>query len=502
MYITEIESWLSERYETTFVFHTDCFVIQALCTDELCSDQSDRQRAISILYRDEIPTNGLPENGNYIVIGTDVANDVSHSNCITIKRSVEKDRLCKELNRYIAEKAETAYKLACLNQHVLSDDFVEHLMDYLFELFQNSLMYIDYSHHFISYRQRESLGADSWDNAVKDGYYDPRMIDANFQRHIDMVLKSHSPYRAKLFEYDSYIWTIKNDTALYGFLIMMTTKWPLMRDDLHIINTAVDLMALKLRSNNDVSGKGDYSEILNDLLSENIKTEYELTYRMLTRSWKKSNDYQVLVIDLHGMGEKYAQYIRSAMRAVLQRSKHIPLGECEVILLEESSDKNKEFAMIIEYLTQYKLISGLSDTFSSLFTIKFYYEQAKKAILFGKQFGSESEVVFQYADYRFYDFLNECANSLDCDKYYHPITADLEFYDVEHKTEFFATLLTYLECGRSIHKTSEKMYLHKNTVNYRIQRIKELFNINYEDGQVVLFIYLSLKLYSMNRIKN
>jgi hypothetical protein len=245
--MTEIGSWLSEKYEATFVFYTNCFVIQALCADELCSDQSDRQRAIYIMDRDEIPANGLPEHGNYIVIGTDVTNDIPDSNCITIKRSVEKYKLCKELNRHIAEKAETDYKLACLNQHILSDDFVEHLMDYLFEQFQNPVAYIDYSHHVISYRKHESLGADLWDNVLKDGYYDPRMIDPNFQHYIDIVVKSHSPYRAKRPEYDYYIWTIKNDAALHGFLIMMTTNRALMRDDLHIINTAADLMALKLR---------------------------------------------------------------------------------------------------------------------------------------------------------------------------------------------------------------------------------------------------------------
>ena len=77
--------------------------------------------------------------------------------------------------------------------------------------------------------------------------------------------------------------------------------------------------------------------------------------------------------------------------------------------------------------------------------------------------------------------------------------ADLELYDVHHKTDFSQTLLTYLECGRSINRTAKKMYLHKNTVNYRIQRIKDLFDIDYDDGETLLYIYLSLKLYDVNK---
>ena len=501
MNITEIEAWLNKRYDTSFAFHAEYFVIQVICDDKISPEQRDRQRTIYIMYCEEFPANGLPENGNYIIIGTGITNSISHSNCITINERIDKNILYNELNIFIAEKSKTYYRLARINQYLLSDQFIELLMDYFFEQFQNPITYVDYSHHVLSYRQHEPLGSDLWGNTLKYGHYDPHMIDSNFQRYVDIVVKSHSPFHTTLYKFDYYVWTIKNDAALYGFFVMLTTIQPMSPDDLHIISTAADLVALKLGNINGVSGKGDYSEILNDLLSDTIKTEHELTYRMLTRNWKKSDNYQIFLIDLHGEGEKYIQYIKKGIEAISHKAKHFTFEDFELILLEEPLFKNNDLSNIIDYITQNRLISGLSDTFNSLFDIKFYYEQAKKAIILGSQFESEGEVMFKYSDYRFYDFLNDCANTLDCKKYYHPITTDLELYDIEHKTEFFKTLLIYLECGRSIHKTSKKMYLHKNTVNYRIQRIKELFNIDYDDGQAVLFIYLSLKLYSINRIK-
>ncbi len=502
MNITEIESWLKEKYDITFVYHAECFVMQAVCAENIFEDLSDLQRVIFIMYFEEISVKGLREDGNYIIIGTGITKYISRSNCFTIKERIDKQILCKELNSCIAEKARTNYQLARLNQYLLSDNFMARLMDYFFEQFQNPIVYVDYSHHVVSYRQQESLGIDAWDNAVKYGHHDPQLIDDSFQFYIDEVLRNQSPYQTKLQEFDYYVWTIKNDSALYGFFVMVATKRPMTTDDLHIVNTAADLSALKLGNNNDVSGKGNYSEILKDLLTDLIKTEHELTFRMLTRTWKRSDCYQIFLIDLHGKGEKYIQYVKKGIEAISNKIKLVSFEEFEVILLEDFSFKNNDLTKIIEYITKSKLISGLSDTFSSLIDIKVYYEQAKKAIIFGGQFGGEKEFVFKYSDYRFYDFLNECANSLECNKYYHPVTADLELYDVEHKTEFFETLLIYLECRRSIQKTCKKMYLHKNTVNYRIQRIKELFNIDYEDGQEVLFIYLSLKLYSINRIKS
>lgn len=498
MNITEIGLWLKNRYDAKIISYTECFIIQAICKENLFFDLSDRQSAVFLMYSEEIPANGLPENGNYIIIGSGITNDRHHSNCITINQPINKQILCSELNSCIAKKAKTNHQLARLNQYLLSDNFMERLMDYFFELFQNPIVYVDYSHHVVSSRQQESLGIEEWDNAVKYGRHDPQMIDDSFQFYVDEVLRNHSPYQTKLSEFDYYVWTIKNDTALYGFFVMVATKRPMPPEDLHIINTAADLAALKLGNNNDVSGKGDYSEILKDLLSDTIKTEHELAFRMLTRTWKRSDCYQLFLIDLHGKGEKYIQYVKNGIEAVSHKIKLITFEEFEVILLEDFSSNN-DLTKIMDYITRSRLMSGLSDAFKSLIDIRPYYEQAKKAIIFGGQYGGEKEFIFKYSDYRFYDFLNECANLLDCKKYYHPVTADLELYDVEHKTEFFETLLTYLECGRSIQKTCKKMYLHKNTVNYRIQRIKELFNIDYDNGQEVLFIYLSLKLYSINR---
>ena len=505
MNIREISSWLNDRYSVLFEFCCNCFIIQAVCSGDIPKDQSDEQNVIYVLYHSEIPASGLPEKGNYIIIGSDVTNKFPRSNCIMIRESVDKKDLCKDLNRYITETAQMHCRLANLNQFFLSDQFMEPLMDYFFELFQNPVSYADYSHHVLSYRMPAGLKTDlwdSWDNTIKYGRYDPQDIDENFQYYVDIVVNSPSPFQTKMYGFDYYIWTIKNDESLFGFFVMTAMEHPMSQDDLQIITTAANLVALKLGSGNDASGKGNYSEILYDLLSDTIKTEHELNFRMLTRTWTKSDHYQVLLIDLHDKNEKYNHYVKDRLQVVSAKLKHITLDEFELILFEESSVKNSNQPKINDFILQNKLIAGLSDAFPSLFDIKLYYDQAKKAILFGSQYGSEKDGIFRYSDYRFYDFLNDCANSLECNKYYHPVTLDLVLYDDKHKTDFFKTLLVYLECGKSIQKTCKAMYLHKNTVNYRIQRIKELFHIDYDNGEAVLFIYLSLKLYSIAKMKS
>lgn len=47
-------------------------------------------------------------------------------------------------------------------------------------------------------------------------------------------------------------------------------------------------------------------------------------------------------------------------------------------------------------------------------------------------------------------------------------------YDEEHGSDYVQTLENYLRCGGSIQKVAEMMYIHRNTISYRMNHIREL----------------------------
>ena len=58
--------------------------------------------------------------------------------------------------------------------------------------------------------------------------------------------------------------------------------------------------------------------------------------------------------------------------------------------------------------------------------------------------------------------------------------APLIEYDREHGGEYLATLESYLRCGGSIKAMSEEMYVHRNTILYRMANIKKLLGSSLE----------------------
>lgn len=76
--------------------------------------------------------------------------------------------------------------------------------------------------------------------------------------------------------------------------------------------------------------------------------------------------------------------------------------------------------------------------------------------------------------------------------YQNPILDLIKNYDAEHVTEYFPTLRSYLLNNMNYKKIAENLHVHKNTVNYRLQRIHELFDIDLTDCRIITDLYLSL----------
>ncbi len=64
--------------------------------------------------------------------------------------------------------------------------------------------------------------------------------------------------------------------------------------------------------------------------------------------------------------------------------------------------------------------------------------------------------------------------------------------DQEYGSELLATLEAYCDSGASIKGTAERLGIHRNTVLYRVRRIRELTMTNLEDGSSRLLLQVGL----------
>ncbi|WP_095175908.1 MULTISPECIES: helix-turn-helix domain-containing protein [Blautia] len=52
----------------------------------------------------------------------------------------------------------------------------------------------------------------------------------------------------------------------------------------------------------------------------------------------------------------------------------------------------------------------------------------------------------------------------------------------------------YLKCACSRSATANRLYVHRNTVAYQLNKIQEILDIDLDDGEACLQLYLSYKI--------
>ena len=134
-------------------------------------------------------------------------------------------------------------------------------------------------------------------------------------------------------------------------------------------------------------------------------------------------------------------------------------------------------------------LCGVSLPLSSVESIPNALSQAKLAIKIGvKTPGAVNKCV----DYAYGYLIDRLAEDIDATTgLLHPALAALRKYDAKHRTSLYVTLYEYLRLERNVVATSKHLFIHRNSMIYRLQRIEKLLDLNLDDINVRMYLVLS-----------
>lgn len=135
-------------------------------------------------------------------------------------------------------------------------------------------------------------------------------------------------------------------------------------------------------------------------------------------------------------------------------------------------------------LSYYKV--GISMPFQSLQNLHLRYEEA----VFAMKADQATGIRF-CKDYALNYMIHSIRKTPLAIDMIHPALAILHEADIRKNSQLYETLWIYLNNDRSILKTAEKMYLHRNSMLYRIKKIQELTDIDLEDPNECEYLRLS-----------
>ena len=142
-----------------------------------------------------------------------------------------------------------------------------------------------------------------------------------------------------------------------------------------------------------------------------------------------------------------------------------------------------------ELLSSEEYFCGVSLMFSSAETMRNALSQALFAIETG---GKTAYSINKCVDYAYAHMIRQLAEDKNVStRLLHPALKMLMKYDENHKTELYKTLYEYLCLERNVVATAKRLFIHRNTMLYRLQRLEALLNLDLNDINVRMYLMLS-----------
>ncbi len=124
------------------------------------------------------------------------------------------------------------------------------------------------------------------------------------------------------------------------------------------------------------------------------------------------------------------------------------------------------------------------------------FAEASEALQMGQTLNREGGVT-HFNDLGVYRYLYKIARMDDLRDMYQDQVAHIANYDSRKGTDLLDTLETYLECAGNLTKTSNRLFVHRNTLIQRLERLQSLCDIDLQERGNWLTLQVAIKVYRL-----
>lgn len=396
-------------------------------------------------------------------------------------------------------------------------EFVECLNRWDSQLKQLSDQKADYRQHFelcyplignpmILYDHNYTIIADSqglhpmpddtdWKNLVDAGYWTPEVRTTALK---DMGDYRFPPNRATYYDSNRFFhnFVIMNLRAASGFLgtiCVYEIFRPITPESIFMINhmglSLIERMEKEVMAARKTKDTIDRF-LISALLGEHFNSAY-ISHRLRMIGWEENSEYRVIMFS-----EK-----RDFMREIYfpKRMQHI-FQNCHSVIIDDyqitvvclrSGLKLRDFTEFVTIMRDSILKCGISSSIYNFSEISFGYQQAMMALQIGNCV-HPTIWMYRFEDYAVPFLLLETMNRYSYKMICHPAVLKLDEEDKLTGSCYINTLEAYLTSEKNIGKIAEKLFIHRNTLMYRLEKITIMTGLEYDNLAEMEHVLLSI----------
>lgn len=382
---------------------------------------------------------------------------------------------------------------------------IDAVLDAASVILGNSMLFCDMDFKIISSSVSIPVLDPLWKDNIKQGYCNYEFINAvkelNSVKNATQTTASVE-VTCSMSSYRKLSSKVFRNGVQVGFLLMIEADnsiqpahYEMLSTVSHIISYTINYYAPDM-----FEGSSLYQELLYELLigapskdimpklsdlrfPSNMSVLFIRPTKYLGRQYLKKYTSKNLKMHIPGT---HVTYHKNGIAAIIPLDAHTEISDDQLQILKDFS-KDEQVRI------------GVSNSFASIENFVSHYEQAYAALELGQNLNPD-EMVCQYVNYQVFDLFSSVKNPDTLGRFCHPALAVLRQYDHKNNTHLYETLCMFIDNGCNIKLASENLYIHRNSLAYRLDRIKEICQIDLEDVKTVFLLQLSFLIDSYNKL--
>lgn len=356
----------------------------------------------------------------------------------------------------------------------------------------------------------------------KDDNYLEKIVKDNIYKRVEYSYKTRYE---KVENCNIVTIPIYNENTFYGNVLIIVVDKSLDMSVVSVVEASVSLVALSIAKKISLyeNENKHRTEFLDSLLSSRESDKLKAMERHMFFGFRKDKCYCCVVariksndmpLQLTPNNSKVLEYFSNKLLSCINRVNNIYKGKFiygnksdrVVFLVEFDRDITQtnmrskvdvfaeEFhkAAISENIADDMYI-GIGRGYSDYRLLDKSYKEAIQ-VIHKLGINREGKNFMHFSDLGIYKILSNEAIRSELLQFSRETLSQLLKYDKNKDSDFIETLRVYFQCNGNLRKVAEELFTHYNTIIYRINRIKEISDIDLDDHQTALNVQLSIRI--------
>lgn len=135
---------------------------------------------------------------------------------------------------------------------------------------------------------------------------------------------------------------------------------------------------------------------------------------------------------------------------------------------------------------------GVGTAVTDIRSVRQSYQDALTCLTLGRTIKGYGQITHPH-EIASYALLENSGTSSLLTHVYEATLAKLEASDSLHSTELLKTLEKYLECDRNLTDSARELYIHRNTLTNRLERIQDITDLDFSNRELLFGLRLALR---------